>query len=211
MYTSRSSFSPFDNKAKTAIPKSNNAASGSTLAGNNTTTATTNNNINNSHVSTVEPFFRFDANDHHAFVEVELPGVTKPDVSVELNGHVMTITAMRYRSTHLLMLRDWSRHHNDSNDDNATATDNNDHEDGGENGDGNVDEHATDQEEEEQHRQNQKETNQQRVPSFLYSLEMRLASAADVENITCLHFRDGVLTIRIPARRKILPRFLPIP
>lgn len=210
MYARPSSFSPFDNKAKTASSKINNA--GSTHAGNSNTTTNddNNNNNNNSHVSTVEPFFRFDANDQHAFLEVELPGVTKPDLSVELNGHMMTITAMRYRSTHLLMLKDWPHHRSDSGDVNLTADDNVDENDG-DNGDGDDDEHTTDQQEEQHGGEKQKQQTQERNPSFLYSLEMRLASAADVENITCLHFRDGVLTIHIPARRKILPRLLPIP
>lgn len=43
----------------------------------------------------IEPSYRFESDSKEAFLEVELPGVAKDDISVDVNNHHLTITAKR--------------------------------------------------------------------------------------------------------------------
>lgn len=48
---------------------------------------------------TIEPSYRFESDSKEAFLEVELPGVEKEDISVDVNNHHLTVTAKRIKET----------------------------------------------------------------------------------------------------------------
>lgn len=47
----------------------------------------------------IEPSYRFESDSKEAFLEVELPGVAKEDISVDVNNHHLTVTAKRAKQS----------------------------------------------------------------------------------------------------------------
>lgn len=47
----------------------------------------------------IEPSYRFESDSKEAYLEVELPGVEKEDISVDVNNHHLTVTAKRVKES----------------------------------------------------------------------------------------------------------------
>lgn len=138
----------------------------------------------NTRISTIEPYYRFESKEQKAFLEVEVPGVSKADISVEIKGHILTVTGTRYRASHWTCLNDA---YEDVDSDNYQSSQSS-----------NDDTAAVSQ-------------GAKRIPLFIYSLEVRLGQDAGVDQVSCLCFKDGILTLTVPALPKESPRDIPIP
>lgn len=112
---------------------------------------------------TIEPSYRYESNSKQAVLEVELPGVAKDDIAVDVNNHHLTVSAKRTKQSLLQSSED------KMNDDNGAA--------GGD-----------------------KEEKEENV--IRYTLNVRIGHDADVKNISCESYTDGVLRLKIPSMTK---------
>lgn len=53
---------------------------------------------------TVEPSYFYESDQDNAFLQVELPGVAKEHISIEIRGHHLTLSAKRFRTSKLAPL-----------------------------------------------------------------------------------------------------------
>ncbi|PXF45741.1 hypothetical protein BWQ96_04509 [Gracilariopsis chorda] len=120
---------------------------------------------------TVEPSYFYESNQDSAFLQVELPGVAKEHISIEIQGHHLTLSARRFRTSKLAPLSS-STEGGDA----AEAQD--------------ADHTATPAASE--------PGPADPTPAFTYVLELRLANDTDLEAVKVESYVNGILTIRIP-------------
>lgn len=127
-------------------------------------------------VPTVEPSYTYESDSHLAHFEIELPGVAKEDISVDINAHKLIVKGNRFKKQY------------------ATEVPNQQ--------ENCADVKVMEQEEQDaqQTMQVEEEATPERKPKLIYLLEARIGHGADMDAIQAKHCGDGILTVLIPMK-----------
>lgn len=126
-------------------------------------------------VPTVEPSYSYESDNSHAHFEIELPGVAKEDVSVDINAHKLIVKGRRFKKEFLT-------------------------EDISQEGNGTSAQVKQEEQNAQQHVQVEQTTTPERKPSLIYLLEARVGHGADLDAIHAKHHGDGIMSIHIPMK-----------
>ena len=137
---------------------------------------------------TVEPSYRYSRDAKQGMLEVELPGVSTADTTIEVEGDVLRVTAKRYRFDDAAGAAE-EEPANGNDDDNANGT-------ADDKADGNG-------------MQEDAPTDKQRKASVTYKLALRVGRNVDREAVRAEQ-RDGVLQVVLPVKAKETPKTLRI-
>lgn len=128
---------------------------------------------------TVEPSYRYEATHTAGYFEIDMPGVSREDLSVEVHDNKLCVRGKRFRKELIPQRED------DVEDAGKDAPGEDKQEDGMED----AGKEGTAEAEKEEP-----------VPSIVYLLEMRLTQGADVDAIKADAYEDGVLTMTVPMK-----------
>lgn len=104
------------------------------------------------------------SDDKGTTLEVEVPGVQKDNLSIEVNNRILTISGKR-----LFYTSEYQEPEGPS----------------------------------DQVKETSQQTNEsERKERLTYLLKMRLGTDADVDNISCVSYKDGILALRVPVSEK---------
>ena len=141
---------------------------------------------NDRHVRRVphrEPNYSLTEHNQAAYLEVELPGVAKENVKLDLSGNRMVLTAKRFGQS-VAPKNEFSEKPNTANVEHESNED-----DGQEKG---------------------TKTADTPKPSVLYELRLRIGNRYDLERIEASMEGNGLLKLRIPTRKPDTPRSIEI-
>jgi len=140
-----------------------------------------------SHPHETEPSYSIQSNDKAAYVEIELPGVAKEDMSVEAKGDHLVITGNRYESNFSMM------------EDGQEAPDVVEvQNEGAEMREVEADEGRTDEAIEDKKKLDVDQKKQTAKLAVVYKKEFTLDRRADVTSIKADNRGDGILRLLIP-------------
>ena len=140
--------------------------------------------LGSSRGTTIEPSYRYESDSKHAMLEVELPGVCRDDITVDVNNHHLTVSAKRAKTT--LLGRSAGKEDGNGKREKTEKMGETNDESGGSGGDDRLDAGSGRGDER----------------FVTYSLNIRIGQDADVGNISCVSYKDGVLLLEIPSVTK---------